>query len=114
MENTKERILLCALELFSKDGFEAVSVSDIAKQAGLTKGALYRHYENKRDIFNSILLRMEQNDAENAAVFDLPEQELEKDGENTEVLRYQGLPNTQRRSFAIGQRMTLRAASGGC
>ena len=81
MENTKERILLCALELFSKDGFEAVSVSDIAKQAGLTKGALYRHYENKRDIFNSILLRMEQNDAENAAVFDLPEQELEKDGE---------------------------------
>ena len=81
MENTKERILLCALELFSKDGFEAVSVSEIAKQTGLTKGALYRHYENKRDIFNSILLRMEQNDAENAAVFDLPEQELEKDGE---------------------------------
>lgn len=81
MENTKERILLSSLELFSKDGFEAVSVSDIAKQTGLTKGALYRHYESKRDIFNSILLRMEENDAKNAAVFNLPEQELEKDAE---------------------------------
>lgn len=81
MENTKERILLSSLELFSKDGFEAVSVSDIAKQTGLTKGALYRHYESKRDIFNSILLRMEENDAKNATVFNLPEQELEKDAE---------------------------------
>lgn len=81
MENTKERILLAALELFSKDGFEAVSVSDIASKTGLTKGALYKHYQNKRDIFNSILRRMEENDAKNAAGFDLPEAELEKDGE---------------------------------
>ena len=46
MENTKERILLTALELFARDGYEAVSVSTIAGALGMTKGALYRHYAN--------------------------------------------------------------------
>ncbi len=62
MADTKEKILLTALRLFAKDGYEAVSVRDIAQEVGITKGALYRHYENKRDLFNSILERMEQND----------------------------------------------------
>ena len=54
MGDTKERILLTALELFSENGYEAVSVSDIAAELGITKGALYRHYRSKRDIFESI------------------------------------------------------------
>ena len=58
MENTKERILLTALELFARDGYEAVSVSTIAGALGMTKGALYRHYANKRAIFESIVKRM--------------------------------------------------------
>ena len=73
MENTKEEILHTALRLFARDGYEAVSVSSIAGKLGMTKGALYKHYENKRDIFDSILRRMEQRDAEQAARFDLPE-----------------------------------------
>ena len=44
MENTKENILLAALHLFARDGYEAVSVSQIAGELGITKGALYRHY----------------------------------------------------------------------
>ena len=59
MSGTKERILLAALELFARDGYEAVSVSDIAGALGMTKAALYKHYRNKRDIFDSILRRME-------------------------------------------------------
>ena len=41
--NTKENILIVALRLFAKDGYEAVSVSRIASELGMTKGALYKH-----------------------------------------------------------------------
>ena len=73
MSGMKERILLTALRLFAKDGYEAVSVSDIAGALGITKGALYRHYRNKRDIFDSILARMERRDAEQAGESGVPE-----------------------------------------
>lgn len=44
---TKEDILIVALHLFARDGYEAVSVSQIAGELGMTKGALYRHYKSK-------------------------------------------------------------------
>ena len=78
MGDTKERILLTALRLFARDGYEAVSVSAIAGELGMTKGALYKHYRNKRDIFDSILARMEQRDAEQANAHDLPEGSAEE------------------------------------
>lgn len=73
MGGTKERILLTALRLFARDGYEAVSVSDIASELGMTKGALYKHFENKRDIFDSIVARMEQRDTEQANAYNVPE-----------------------------------------
>ena len=73
MKDTKERILSTALRLFAEKGYEAVSVSDIAAALGVTKGALYRHYRNKRAVFDSILARMEQRDAEQAREHALPE-----------------------------------------
>ncbi len=73
MSDTKERILMTALRLFASDGYEAVSVNDIAGCLGITKGALYKHYKNKRDIFDCILACMEQRDAEQARVHALPE-----------------------------------------
>ena len=73
MMDTKEKILLTALDLFSRNGFEAVSVSMIADEIGITKGALYKHYTSKRDIFDAIVHRMEENDSQMAQSFDLPE-----------------------------------------
>ena len=72
MRDTRERIMLTALQLFARDGYEAVPVSSIAGELGITKGALYRHFRDKRDIFESILRRMEQNDAESAGAHELP------------------------------------------
>ena len=72
MTDTKEKILLTALRLFARDGYEAVSVGELADALGVTKGALYRHYKNKRDVFDSILRRMEERDAEQACAHDLP------------------------------------------
>ena len=59
-ETTKQRILTEAVQLFSKEGYEAVSVDQIAKAVGIKAPSLYKHYKNKRDIFDSILRIMEQ------------------------------------------------------
>lgn len=77
MSNRKEEILIVALHLFARDGYEAVSVSQIAGELDMTKGALYRHYKSKRDIFDSIVKRMEQQDGEQASDYDMPEDEKE-------------------------------------
>ena len=74
MGNRKEEILIVALHLFARDGYEAVSVSQIAGELDMTKGALYRHYKSKRDIFDSIVKRMEQQDGEQASDYDMPEE----------------------------------------
>ena len=74
MPDTKENILHAALRLFARDGYEAASVSDIAGELGMTKGALYKHYRNKRDIFDSIVERMYRIDAERAKRYDVPEE----------------------------------------
>ena len=70
---TKERILVEALRLFEKRGFEAVSVSDIAGCMGMTKGALYRHYRDKQDILESIIEQMRENDRIRAQEYEVPE-----------------------------------------
>lgn len=71
--NTKERILQEALQLFAQKGYMATSMSDIAKQLGITKPALYKHYASKQAIFESIIGRMNQLDEERAVEYGMPE-----------------------------------------
>ena len=78
MVDTKEKILFTALRLFARDGYEAASVSDIAGELGMTKGALYKHYKNKHDIFASIVERMYLIDIERAKKYKVPEETFEK------------------------------------
>ena len=78
MGNRKEEILVVALHLFARDGYEAVSVSQIAGELDMTKGALYRHYKSKRDIFDCIVRRMEQQDGEQARENEVPQESIEK------------------------------------
>lgn len=58
MGNTKETILLRALDLFSKNGYGGVSVREIASAVGIKESSLYKHYKNKQDIFDSIMQEM--------------------------------------------------------
>ena len=78
MADTKENILHTALRLFARDGYEAASVSDIAGELGMTKGALYKHYKNKRDIFESIVERIYQMDVERAKKYEVPEETFDQ------------------------------------
>ena len=77
-----------ALHLFARDGYEAVSVSQIAGELDMTKGALYRHYKSKRDIFDSIVKRMEQQDSEQARENEVPEESIEKTPEEYQNISF--------------------------
>jgi AcrR family transcriptional regulator len=48
--STKELIIKESANLFNTQGYKATSISDITKATGLTKGAIYRHFENKSDL----------------------------------------------------------------
>lgn len=78
MKDTKDKILVTALRLFAQDGYEAVSVSKIAGELGITKGALYKHYKNKRDIFDSIFECLCQLDEQRAKSAKVPEKTFEE------------------------------------
>ena len=74
-EGTKERILDIALELFAQNGYLGTSMSDIAKQLGFTKAALYKHYASKQEILDQIVKRMNRMDYERAEEYEMPETE---------------------------------------
>lgn len=53
--NTKQEILEAALELFSVQGFEATSISQIAGAVGIRKASLYSHFESKQAILDELV-----------------------------------------------------------
>ena len=53
--NTKQEILEAALDLFSVQGFEATSLSQIADAVGIRKASLYSHFENKQAILDALV-----------------------------------------------------------
>ena len=54
-EDTKRKILDKALELFSTQGYDSVSVGEIAKAVGIKAPSLYNHFPGKQAIFDAIL-----------------------------------------------------------
>lgn len=62
-ERTRARILDSATELFSKSGFRAVSLRDIAAHAGLTHAGLLHHFPGKEELLVKVLNRRERTDA---------------------------------------------------
>ena len=53
--NTKKEILISALDLFSYQGYEATSISQIANAVGIKKASLYSHYESKKAILDALV-----------------------------------------------------------
>lgn len=52
---TKQEILDAALELFSVQGYEATSISQLAEAVGIRKASLYSHFENKQAILGALI-----------------------------------------------------------
>jgi AcrR family transcriptional regulator len=58
--DTRERILDVALDLFTEQGFDGTSLREIAERLGVTKAALYYHFESKDDILLALHMRLHE------------------------------------------------------
>jgi AcrR family transcriptional regulator len=54
-EATRQALIAAARQLFGEQGYAATSVDEIARQAGVTKGALYHHFRDKDDLFRAVV-----------------------------------------------------------
>ncbi len=56
--DTKERILDAALEMFSQNGYAGTNIRELSASLGLVKSGVYKHYESKEAIWNALLDQM--------------------------------------------------------
>lgn len=61
---TTGELIETALRLFGRDGYTATSIDDIARESGMTKGAVYHHFAGKADVFRAVFVRQEERLAE--------------------------------------------------
>lgn len=59
-EKTRQDIFEAGLRVFSERGFAAATMSDVAKEAGTTRGAIYWHFRNKDAFVEEILARLSE------------------------------------------------------
>ncbi len=69
----KNWILTECLALFSKHGYDGVSMRDIAKAVGFRESALYKHYKSKQEILDSIFVIMKARFEEASKAIKLPD-----------------------------------------
>ena len=58
---TRARLVNTARTLFAARGYAAVGTPEIAAAAGVTRGALYHHFADKRDLFRAVFAAVEQD-----------------------------------------------------
>ena len=56
--DTKERILAAALEMFSQKGYAGTNIRELTASLGLVKSSMYKHFESKEEIWNTLLDEM--------------------------------------------------------
>jgi TetR/AcrR family acrAB operon transcriptional repressor len=57
-EQTRQKILKTALDLFVEKGYERATFEEVAARIGLTKGAVYWHFKSKPDLFTEVVTDM--------------------------------------------------------
>lgn len=98
-KTTKDKILYEALKLFAGEGYGSVSVEQIASAVGIKAPSLYKHYKSKRDIFDSILARMSEMDAEGAREHSMPETTIDEDEESYKMTSVQQIKTYTKAQF---------------
>jgi AcrR family transcriptional regulator len=64
---TRAALIGAAYRLFAERGYAAVSADEIVQAAGVTRGALYHHFEDKRDLFRAVFEELERSFTEELA-----------------------------------------------
>lgn len=57
---TRQRLLLAALNVFSRQGYDATRLEDIAAEAEVTRGAIYHHFGGKAELYNEMVMEFTQ------------------------------------------------------
>jgi len=96
--STKERILDCALTLFSEQGYDAASVAQIAEAVGIKPPSLYKHFKSKQEIFTALLDVMKNR-------YDVLEKSMHLNGTDAlkDASRYEHMPDDE--LISIGKRL---------
>lgn len=79
--DTKQRIIDEALTLFSEKGYANVFVGDIAEHVGIKAPSLYKHFKNKRAIFDAIIAEMNKRFSEQAKALNINGRDAAVDSE---------------------------------
>lgn len=56
--NREEEILEAAVRIFSEKGYSAATTSEIAKEAGIAEGTIFRYFKTKKDILNKVMVKL--------------------------------------------------------
>lgn len=57
---TRRALVCAARELFAEEGYHAAAAGEVVRRAGLTRGAMYHHFEDKRDLFRVVVEEVEE------------------------------------------------------
>src|SRR5712691_8895130 len=74
-EATRRALVRVGRDLFARRGFNDVSTEEIVRRAGVTRGALYHHFRDKRDLFRAVYEAIERETAERIAAEALTEED---------------------------------------
>ena len=96
--NTREEILDVALSLFSTKGYDATSLSDISAMLGVSKAALFKHFDSKEEILFSVMNMMDEEDRNRARDMNVPEDKKSESEED-----YRDINKNDFISYALSQ-----------
>jgi AcrR family transcriptional regulator len=57
---TRQALVRAARELFAEEGYHVTTAGEVVGRAGLTRGAMYHHFEDKRDLFRAVVEEIEE------------------------------------------------------
>lgn len=99
-KTTKEKIIYESLNLFSENGYEGVSMRDIAAAVGIKGASIYNHFKGKEDIFHAIIIEMAKRYDVAAAELRIPTGDMEEIAEFYIEITGEGL-------YTLAQRLIL-------
>jgi TetR/AcrR family acrAB operon transcriptional repressor len=82
-EITRQALLKAALAVFSRQGYAATRLEDIADEAGVTRGAIYHHFGSKPDLYTEMVVEYSQ------PLMQIIQQSIDEGGTLVDVLRRQ-------------------------
>ncbi len=99
--DTKAKAIEAALKLFAENGYKGTSVKQIAEAVGIKDASLYKHFKSKQEIFDSIVVLINEHISSMSAVLDLPQLEALGNGptESYKELSAEALKDLSQKAF---------------